>query len=655
MHFEQSVALAGSKSWCDNEDMAVTPIVHPGFLLNRRREKVCGLLKAAPNRSTAMPASTTGKQRRLSRSMAVLGVVGLVAAFASATSAQTKKAESKRVESLVKQAKIADIPSEAVGGLAQVASINEMLDKAWKDNKIIPAERCTDYEFIRRASLDIIGRIAKVEEIGEFMKDPPERRRSRLIERLLKSPDYASNWANIWTVLLITRTGAPKLYQDQMRDWLADKLTDSELNAADWSKIATLLLVAQGETHDNGAVNFVLAHLGEEIKRDNAASGRYDMVPVTSRTTRLFLGLRTQCVQCHDHPFQGEWLQQHFWGINAFFRQVETNGRPTKMANKKKEPGTQRFAVKDNPQLNAQGIVPYERRSGVLLFTDAAFLDGRKMPALKDSGTSTRRAELAKFITTSPYFAKAFVNRTWGHLFGRGFTKDAVDDFGEHNPIAHPELFEKLSSDWAKSYHHNPKVLIRWICNSKAYGLASTANTTNDKADDEAYFARMLLKVMSPEQLFDSLMTATEAKVGQAKTTKDELRKAWLDKLIVNFGDDEGNEGSFNGTVVQALMLMNGSDINNAITDKDTGTAALVMKKFPPSNTVMAAKAMDVLFKAALNRPPTAKEITKILDPKTFSFRPGAPAPRDPVAFWTAYYQDVFWALLNSNEFILNH
>ena len=161
---------------------------------------------------------------------------------------------------------------------------------------------------------------------------------------------------------------------------------------------------------------------------------------------------------------------------------------------------------------------------------------------------------------------------------------------------------------------------------------------------------------MSPEQLFDSLMTATEAKAGQNQGMKDELRKSWLEKLIVNFGDDEGTEGNFNGTVIQALMLMNGKDINDAIMDKEVGTVVTVMKLYPPSDVATARKAMDVLFKAALNRPPTAKELAKILDPKVFSFtpRPGL-TPRDPVTFWTAYYQDVFWALLNSNEFILNH
>ncbi len=617
-----------------------------------------------------MPVPNIGRRRCYLAAVSLTAWFALALLIAPMALAQPKKSEKptpaapevKTVDSLVNSGGVAE----------QVGYINEMLAKSWKENKITPAQRCTDYEFIRRASLDIIGRIAKLDEIARFMKDPESRRRSLLIERLLGSPEflkgneygkgeeYARNWANIWTVLLITRTGEAKVYQDEMRDWLATALTEkyqsdgkSLATAPDWSKIVTELISAQGETSENGAVNYVLAHLGDEIKQDQATSGKYDMVPVTSRTTRLFLGLRTQCVQCHDHPFNDEWKQHHFWGINAFFRQVDPNGRPPMMAKKMaKGIGTQKFVLKDNPNYNVKGIVPYERRSGVLLYTDATFLDGRKMPSAKGTGKDNRRLELAKWITSSRYFAKAYVNRIWGHFFGRSFTKDAVDDFSEQNPVTHPELLDRLAEDWAKKYNHNPKALIRWICNSKAYGLASAANATNDKPEDETFFSRMVLKAMTPEQLFDSLMTATEAKVSQAKASKAQLRQAWLDKLIVNFGDDEGNEGSFNGTVVQALLLMNGSDINNAIMDKETGTAALVMKTYPPSNAAMAAKAMDILFKAALNRPPTRREISKILDPRMYALRlPN----RDAVAFWTGYYQDVFWALLNSNEFILNH
>src|SRR5262249_54230718 len=150
----------------------------------------------------------------------------------------------------------------------------------------------------------------------------------------------------------------------------------------------------------------------------------------------------------------------------------------------------------------------------------------------------TRRQELAKMVVKSPYFAKAFVNRMWGHFFGRGFTKD-VDDFGDHSPISHPDLLEKLSKDWVDAYY-NPRTLIRWICNSKAYGLSSVANDSNDKSDAEQFFSRMLLKAMTPEQLFESLMTATESKEGRTAEAKKKMRDDWLNKLVVSFGDDEG-------------------------------------------------------------------------------------------------------------------
>src|SRR5262249_14592233 len=162
--------------------------------------------------------------------------------------------------------------------------------------------------------------------------------------------------------------------------------------------------------------------------------------------TRLFLGLRTQCVQCHDHPFNGEWQQHHFWGINAFFRQADPSGRPNMMAKKKKKGEVNLpYTLTDNPNLNSKGLVPYQRRSGVLLYTKATFIDGTKMEL---NGTdTTRRKELAKFIIKSPYFAKVGVNRMWAHFLGLSFTKIAPDDFGEHNQVSHPELLDRLAED----------------------------------------------------------------------------------------------------------------------------------------------------------------------------------------------------------------
>ncbi|MBI3407402.1 MAG: DUF1549 domain-containing protein [Planctomycetes bacterium] len=684
-------------------------------------------------------------------------LLGLAFAFGPSAPAQDKNQDKKtesKDETPSAGTKVIDIMVAKAGGLKQVEFINDMLEKGWKANKLTPSMRCDDYEFVRRASLDIIGRIATVEELKRFFDDPPAQRRSKLIERLLASDDYAQNWSNIWTVLLLTRTNSSKIYQEQMRDWLRAKLAERtenpkipllskekaykelkadekewtgrlgekddgrffvsietgtqsvsrDLNLADksgdplrtyvkykvkvtgkvvypdkqnreqyeiwparldvidpeftkpyfpdWTEIVTELVSAQGITNSNGAVNFVLTHLGDaNPPGEKSANGAYEMVPVTSRTTRLFLGLRTQCVQCHDHPFNGDWQQHHFWGLNAFFRQVDTpRGRP-QMGKKKKGEALSQLELVDNKSLNPKGLVPYERRSGVILYTNATFLDGKKLE-LKESAT-TRRKELARFLVGSPYFAKAYVNRTWAHFFGRSFTKDAPDDFGEHNPVSNEELLNKLAKDWV-DYKYNPKDLIRWICNSKAYGLSSVANKTNDKPDDEIFFSRMLLKTMTPEQLFESLMTATQAKVAQVKADKEKLRREWLDKLVVNFGDDEGNEGNFNGTVVQALMLMNGQDINTAIMDPEIGTVAVVRRKHGKEAFTGFNAGIRDLFLAALNRPPNTAEMRKLTDPKTYALAKSAPT-KNVDAFVTAYYQDVFWAILNSNEFILNH
>lgn len=539
-------------------------------------------------------------------------------------------------------------------GAEMVAFIDEQLEKLWAANKVQPAERCSDYEFIRRASLDIIGRIATVEEINQFLKDPSHLRRSLLIERLLNSDDYASHFANLWTTLLLTRS-AGKTYRDQMHLWLFDQF---EKVSCDWSDVVTKLLTATGRTNENGAVNFLLMHLGEEIPANNRVEmGRFDMVPATSRITRLFLGLRTQCTQCHDHPFNDEWQQSHFWGMNAFLRQIDAPaGRPQLMPGMKKQALGAQFELTDNPSFNnakdSEGIVSFERRIGLIKYTQATFLDGTKIPRQLPPDT-TRRKELAKLIIKSEYFAKAFVNRMWGHFFGKSFTKDAEDDFGEHNSPSAPELLDKLAKEWATKYDHNPRHLIRWICNSRAYGLSAVANKTNSAPETEVLFSRMLLKAMTPEQLFESLMTATQSKAAQNREDRRKKRDEWLNKLVVSFGDDEGRETTFNGTVIQALILMNGQEINEAIMDKEFGTVANVLKK--PGITPKAA--MADLFLAALNRPPTEQEYAKLLSPKMINL-PRLPPPNSPQArqnFYTGVYQDLFWAILNSNEFFLNH
>ena len=150
----------------------------------------------------------------------------------------------------------------------------------------------------------------------------------------------------------------------------------------------------------------------------------------------------------------------------------------------------------------------------------------------------TRREQLAKFPTEDEQFPKAYVNRIWGHLFGRGLNEQpTVDDFGDHNKIVHPELLDYLEAEFAaesSAYEFNrynafdPQKLLYWLCTSEAYSLSSVANATNDKPEADLFFSRMLLKAMSPEQLFESLSTATEGHTQSYSKEKRDRRDAWM-------------------------------------------------------------------------------------------------------------------------------
>jgi len=523
-----------------------------------------------------------------------------------------------------------------------VKIINEKIEESWKANKVTPSRYIDDYEFIRRASLDIIGRIAKLDELRTYMKDAPEKRRSLLVERLLKSDDYPRHWANLWANYLLTRSepfGQGK-YHEQMATWLEDQFS---LNKP-YAEIVTKLITAKGKNSENGAVNFVLAHLGEKLPLAKVKEeGHFEMVPLTSRLTRVFLGTQVQCSQCHPHPFHGNLKQEQFWGVNAFLRQVRLVGaRPAATGKMMAKPD---LTLVDDEGVNPDAEVYYEQRNGKIRQWTAEFLPapGKERGPRMAAGLKglARREALAQYVVEHEMFPKAMVNRMWGMFFGRGFV-NPVDDFNDNNVPSHPELLTELSARY-KHYNYDQKKLIRWITHSNAYHLSYIANKTNDKVEQETQFARMNMKALSPEQLFESLMIATKASQAETKDGKNTLRGKWLKGLITTFGDDEGNEVTFNGTIVQALMMMNGKEINEAISRKDKGTVAIAMRNRSPDAI------LSELYLASLNRLPRPAERNQIK--AKMNLRP-VRASKDT---WAAKYEDLFWALLNSNEFILNH
>lgn len=516
--------------------------------------------------------------------------------------------------------------------------INDKLEAGWKANKILPSPFVDDYEFIRRASLDIVGRVATPDEIKKFLADPEDKRRSLLIERLLKHEDYARHWANLWSNWLLTRAGdfGRGKYHDQMILWLEDQFAQNK----PYHEWVTKLLTATGKNSDNGAVNFFLAHLGEPIPQaKQREEGQFEMVPLTSRITRVFLGTQVQCAQCHAHPFFESLKQESFWGVNAFLRQLRREGAPMRRQPMNNRPD---LTLRDDESINPDANVFFELRNGKVRMWHAEFLPeaGKERGIRLDPKKKglQRREELARLLVEHEMFTKAIVNRMWGLFFGRGFV-NPIDDFNDNSPPSHPELLNELAARF-KHYNYDLKKLIRWMTHSHAYHLSYVANKSNDKIEHETQFSRMILKALSPEQLFESLMTATQADRATTPAEKKRLREEWLNQLITNFGDDEGNEVTFNGTIVQALLMMNGKNINDAISSPK-GAVALAMLKGRPDLIIRE------LYLATLNRPPRKGELNNIVNKMKLS-----PGFRDSPK---AAYEDLFWALLNSNEFIINH
>jgi hypothetical protein len=524
-------------------------------------------------------------------------------------------------------------------------SIDDKVAKMWDENKILPTAYCDDYEFIRRASLDIVGRIARPEEIDRYMKDAPEKRRSDLIERLLKHEDYARHWGNLWSNWLLTRSGdfGQGKYHEQMQIWLEDQFAQNKK----YDELARALLTAKGKNSDNGAVNFILAHLGEAVaQKDRREEGDWEMVPLTSRLTRVFMGTQTQCAQCHPHPFAQSLKQEMFWGINAFLRQVKREPGP---GGRRQNPNMAKMdlTLTDDVGVNLDAVSFFETRGGKIRQQKAEFIPqggkdrGPRLDA-KKTGVARREA-LAEYLVEHEMFTKSMVNRMWGLFMGRGFV-NPVDDFNDNNQPSNPELLNELASRF-KHYNYDFKKLIRWITHSQAYQLTHVANSTNDKTEHETLFSRMVMKALSPEQMFESILVATKAEQSETAEAKAKLRKEWMGKLIANFGDDEGNEVNFNGTIVQALMMMNGKEINEAISRDKKGTVALVM-----ASSRSRPEVITKLYLAVLNRRPTARELSAVQ--AKMHLLDGKQIKKDTPK---AAYEDLFWALLNSNEFLLNH
>lgn len=521
----------------------------------------------------------------------------------------------------------------------QVKKINELVKQTWDDYEMKPSKAASDGVWCRRVFLDIIGRIPTVKELDKFTSSRSKNKKAELIADLLYGEDYteeyARNWTTLWSNILIGRAGGTERNSLTSREGMQKYLRDTFARNKPYDKMVHELVSATGTTtpggeNFNGATNFLAMKVNEE-KASLA----------TAATSKTFLGLQVQCTQCHNHPFN-DWKQQKYWEMNAFFRQTRALRRFT--------PGTrnvsgaelvdQDFAGEDNEPQTAR--VFYELRNGETRVAMPKFVDGTEIGKSGYVEDVNRRAELAKLIVKSPYMDKTIVNRMWAHFFGYGFTKP-IDDLGPHNQPSHPDLMDYLATEIKKN-SYNLKELITWIALSDAYGLSSVANSSNRDDDpqlgESPKFTHFYLRQMRAEELYESLLVATQADEARGDYEAQERAKSqWMQQFVSQFGTDEGDETtSFNGTIPQVLMMFNGGLVKQATNSKNGSFLSKVINA-----RLKPAVKLEYLFKAAFAREPSRKEAETLK---------GTLAAYKTEAEWLT---DIWWSMINSNEFVFNH
>jgi len=531
-------------------------------------------------------------------------------------------------------------PTESSSDADVIAFINSGIAARWRIEKVSASPEASDAEWCRRVYLDLIGRIPTLDELQRFITARGADKRAALVDELLNgeayTEEYARNWTTIWTNTLIGRSGGTDRNSLVNRQGMQQYLRRSFQRNKPYDRMVYELVSATGvntpgEQGYNGAVNFILDNLQE-----NAATA-------TAKTARYFLGMQVQCTQCHNHPFNDS-KQNQFWELNSFFRQAkalrERSGREIV-----------RVELIDEDFAGESGASPeeaevfYELRNGLMESAYPVFVDGRRIDPQGWVSSVNRRQRLAHLITTSEFMSRAMVNRLWAHFLGHGFTKP-IDDMGPHNPPSHPELLDRLAREFAGG-GYDLKRLMRWITLSEPYSLSSKhGRQYKNEEDDPALgttplFTHFYLRQMRAEELYESLLVATAAHEARGSFEEQErLKSDWLDQFTIAFGTDEGDEmTTFNGSIPQVLMMMNGALIERAVDANSSGVLQEVAAADRPNS-----QNINHLYLAALARTPSRPEVT--MANQLLAARGGDA---------TSALEDIWWAVLNSNEFILNH
>lgn len=521
---------------------------------------------------------------------------------------------------------------------ATAAAIDKYFAAAWQKAKVKPAAPADDAEFIRRLYLDLAGRIPHPTEARNFLddKDPDKRRKS--LDELLNNQDkqqrnsekYASHFTNVWRALLLPETNASLQARFQLpafQGWLRSHLVRNTPYDQFVRELLTAPIVAgQGRQvlaiGNNAEPSPAAFFFAKELLPENLAAA----------ASRVFLGVKLECAQCHNHPF-ASWKRDEFWSMAAFFAGIQRQGRGDIVAPGRENSDKREIAIPNTNRV-----------------AKAKFLDG-KNPVWKEGASA--RETLAEWITQkdNPYFARATVNRLWAYFFGQGLIEPVDEIAGGDNPSQFPEVLNELSKAFVES-KFDLKFLIKSIVLTRAYQLSSKG--TQADSESSPLFARMPLRGLTPEQLFDSVATAIDytetgpdLPPGIIVGGRGDPRSEFLARFATT-GDKPTDHQT---SILQALALMNGRFIADATSLERSNRLAVVLMA---PNLNSTAKKVEWLYLAAFARRPTEKESARI-DTFIEDRIAGVENERDRQRRYQEALADVFWALLNSAEFMLNH
>lgn len=485
--------------------------------------------------------------------------------------------------------------------------IDQMVERKLQQLRIVPSGQCTDEEFLRRATIDIIGLLPTEDQYHRFMNDTAPDKRDRLVDELLSRKEFSEIWAMKFAQLLMIKSTNQVSYKSAFlyANWLTGKFA----NNVPVDQMVRELLTSTGGTFSQPATNFY------EIERDT--------LKTAENVAQVFMGIRTQCAQCHNHPFD-RWTMDDYYGFASFFSQV---GR--KQAEDYREKIVyNRFSGEVNHLVTKKPLPP-------------TFLGGDS----PETRGKDRREVLASWLTSpeNPFFAKSIANRVWAHFMGSGIV-DPVDDIRVSNPPTNPELFEKLGEKLVE-YDFDFRRLVRDICTSQAYSRSTITNQTN--AHDHRNYAHAQFRRMPAESLLDCISAVTQS--------PDKFKGLPLGARAVQIADGTTTnyfltafgrsarttvcdcEATTDPSLSQALHLLNGNSVHNKI------QSGKVVRQWVETEKLAPTEVLDRIYIRCLSRKPTAEEREQLL------------ATVENVEKPLPILEDIFWAVLNSREFVFNH